>query len=1096
MNAVPLSLRLFLEGIEVPVIAAQVSIAADSPASASIQIVPTSSALNFLPRTLVHLFYLDQTTDEAGKSIEQTEPPREVLFDNGESYYPEHRVQDSRYKLLFCGEVFGYSFQKTPASRQMVLQCMDLSSYWDTCYQWFADYSAQGDGLTDKVHQFVGAGKGLFDNVSGGTDWVLADILKTPPESPEFRNAKGLLGGVIHMLEMIGGIKYRGPDFKGFNGVNDFFSVAELRYNLMGMIGACEADNTSQKLFAHKAFLSWLKNGMTSQGSLLSYRDLLNHVNSYIFHHVYPNPCARYIYPQGPGIMSNAPVTLLEDTTSGPLFASQVIEAYNSAVVCLDKLEGLKSHVVSSDLNPLLEAVQKCLFHVIEAKVVSDASNGATDSKKISEELASADAYLTQTKVSLVSIINANPVAAGITKTLYVAKTGIVGTLQNSGNEFISDVTIKVAPVSNLDSVNIKKDYTVIESNLNNVVDILTKVSRAKAATKKKKVVQAGARLVSQLLIPETYFVSPPCCNIIFPDQYFDFAYSRNFGREVSRLSCQGGLGIFSEGGGKNLFGRYYFAPDIRDVRNQSLKATLTYGARVLLPHEVHSGIIPKFEWVTDGHRWASKAAKESGQSNEFYENDKVAYLQRLANYQFYLHRWSSRNMAVTGVFNPSLVAGFPGVVLDQTFQAVKEAPGVEYEQQLMLGKQIRPTQFMGRIDTIVHSVSQSGGTTSVSLQMCRTHRGVDDEFLGTLLRDKKEMVTVDKTDNIRSNDLFSSTLPPDRVNQIGSIIFAYASRTFKPGMFMAAYGGTITSITPSNFSKGDQSWLASYVGTSDSMWKEILAKYNTAGSGFPTRFLVKYKVRVPTGKIDQVKISIEEALTPGWYSDIWESKNVGPKVYQPLLGTDSITDHVDLKVADQEELADLNFRYGVSYEYKTGAEASALRSDADNTMYVIPGSIEEAIDSLVVMYSIVKEKGYDVHDFIRRWTYRPIANIKEVLGSSTLEYETDTANPNYGRPKFEDMQEGFHSLSFGDYNTGVSFYGNDASANGEVNPQPGKNALFGLFPGEQRNVTRVSLFDNKDKTSIRPEFDPRGKSQLRVRVYMLELSNSHGLKG
>lgn len=158
MRAVPLGLRLFMEGVEVPVISAVVNIQPSTPATASVQIVPTDAALNFLPRTLVHLFYLDDhITDDDALAAKQSAafaraesqgdfgpPPAPTAAD-----LSRINASDHNYKLLFCGEVIGYTFAKTPQSRQMVLQCMDLSSYWDTCYQWFADYSVHGSGFTD-----------------------------------------------------------------------------------------------------------------------------------------------------------------------------------------------------------------------------------------------------------------------------------------------------------------------------------------------------------------------------------------------------------------------------------------------------------------------------------------------------------------------------------------------------------------------------------------------------------------------------------------------------------------------------------------------------------------------------------------------------------------------------------------------------------------------------------------------------------------------------------------------------------------------------------------------------------------------------------
>ena len=97
----------------------------------------------------------------------------------------------------------------------------------------------------------------------------------------------------------------------------------------------------------------------------------------------------------------------------------------------------------------------------------------------------------------------------------------------------------------------------------------------------------------------------------------------------------------------------------LRDMEGKHIFATTSRGARIILPHEVHSGIIPKYEWANDGHRWGNVAKKNSNQKDPFFGDGRVGYLQRLANFQFYLHRWSARTMAVTGVFNPNIVIGF-----------------------------------------------------------------------------------------------------------------------------------------------------------------------------------------------------------------------------------------------------------------------------------------------------------------------------------------------------------------------------------------------------------------------------------------------------
>jgi hypothetical protein len=118
-----LHLRLFLEGIEIPVISANVNIAANTPASASIQVIATDKVLNLLPRTVIHLFYYDYVG--AGNSaIDQTgtAPTGIEALDHF----------NRQYKLLFMGELQQISFQKGHGSRAVVLQCVDFSNYWDT----------------------------------------------------------------------------------------------------------------------------------------------------------------------------------------------------------------------------------------------------------------------------------------------------------------------------------------------------------------------------------------------------------------------------------------------------------------------------------------------------------------------------------------------------------------------------------------------------------------------------------------------------------------------------------------------------------------------------------------------------------------------------------------------------------------------------------------------------------------------------------------------------------------------------------------------------------------------------------------------------
>jgi hypothetical protein len=160
--------------------------------------------LHLLPRTLVHLFYLDPEVLTVYPDDEVRTSGDSTVFHNINRY----DALDVHYKLMFVGEVIGYNFTKNPDSRQLILQCMDLSTYWDTAYQWYADYAPGGSGFSDRSSQFSGAKKGVFNSISGGTSWVVGRLINTKPKNASYRNAEGLLGGIIHVLEVIGGLRY------------------------------------------------------------------------------------------------------------------------------------------------------------------------------------------------------------------------------------------------------------------------------------------------------------------------------------------------------------------------------------------------------------------------------------------------------------------------------------------------------------------------------------------------------------------------------------------------------------------------------------------------------------------------------------------------------------------------------------------------------------------------------------------------------------------------------------------------------------------------------------------------------------------------
>jgi len=1107
----PLGLRLFLEGVEVPVISAQVNAAPDQPATAAIQVIPTDMALHLLPRTLVHLFYLDPYGEDDTVAIPKgkTRVSEDGSFQ--EANFNRFDAPDELYKLLFVGEVGGFTYGKNPDSRQLVLQCHDLSTYWDTCYQWFADYSVGGGGLTDKHQLFKQAGTSLFNSVAGGHTWVIGQIMsEAPTKASGYHDTKGLLGSIVHLMETIGGTSGTG----GFNGVNDFFTIAQLRYNILGMIGALEKDDTSARIYNQKAFFSWLRNGMTSMGTVVSFRDIINQVCRWIYHHIYPNPCARIDLVANVKAVTNKPAVYARDTVLG----RQVVSYCKLAYTSLGKIIVLEGAILN-------QAV--AFRHLQEAK------RRLVAAQEAAEDLDS-------------EVINKQDLINAVRDVLFYVEEGF-RTFSKIGYDEETERQLPGfgALTEGTETGDISKAASDLDLQLRNALESLNKniispVADAKKDDTKRKTVQVdttitgsqGARLFNQLILPECYFVAPPRCNVLFPDQYYQFSFSRNFMREVTRMSMASGLGMIAGGGrqGSKLFTRHYHAPGT--VGEKSVFATTSRGARILLPHEVHSGIIPKYEWANDGHRWAS-TAKKNNQKDPFFGDGRVGYLQRLANFQFYLHRWSARTMAVTGVFNPHLAIGFPGLVIDQSLPNPKTLA----MREELLGRKWQPVQYLGKTVALSHSVSQGGGQTSVQFTHCRTHRGLDDEFLGALRR-KSPLNKETETVKIQTRELlsknFSSDVEAERALGIpiseseaaGAKIPSSATRDRR--ILVRSYvAGKLRKGTPVT---GTRSWSgykvesistgaattlssaeAAELGIEAADVNEDVAAEQalgipvsttpTGGVEIPGSFTIVLSRYVKPGKPVYVEETVEQQLTPGWFSDLWTNENISENVYQPLLGTDAIVANISLGVGKQDEFFKRTVRDEATRNARTDVEEDETQPkltdikgsifvDGLDSVAVLPGSIEEAIDAIVTIYSTIKLNNGNLHEFIRKYTYRPVANMEEILGTYGLEFTDDgfVLVPDDDRT----VVEGFHSRAFGDYNTDVKFPELDGQE-----PVPGENALKALFPGASgAEVKRARLTDKRKKVSISPEMDPRGRARLRVLAYIRELNLSRGLMG
>lgn len=699
-----LGLRLFLEGLEVPVVGAQVQIGINSPATASIQVVPGDKIVELKARTMVHLFFWDYTLDHTavptppdpdrvaeayGVSVEEA---KSIIADNPDLFSTPEQAELRGYKLLFSGEVIGVVYMKTPMGRQAILQCSDFSTYWDTTYQFFVSYSPNGNFLGTSAAVWAGSDS-LFDDLTAGHTSVMNEYLRSKPQTPGLQGVKGLMGGIISLLEAMGGVP------KHTHGVNDFFTIAELKNHILQQIVAEQNDDTAQRLFDEKAFMDWLTRGMSSLGQLTTFRDMMKLLFKYVYYEIVPNPAAMYV-------------------------RSKQSQTKTKRVTSTTKLEipgELRGHLQANYL-----AAEKWTVNTYQDEPYDEDKYARTfkaNLKKIADAEGMPRVYKTKIEKSYTWLDRIKS-TAGEKRTHTHPGIGI--TVQSPPSQTFRDN----------------------RNAWRKVTDILLEVLGAdirftSSKTKVNRTAPELDRLHTQIFRPDCFFAAPPRCNVIFPDQYTSFQFSKNFLQETTRLRLSVDW-LFGENAGP-LLAEYHFAPATKDIRRLA-KQQGNAGIRALLPWEIYSGILPKFESIHEMNYVAGQAERRRGIKGNI-KGAATSYAQRTANFNYMKYRFASRMCEVSGKFNPFVVCGFPGAIIERPFILDPQA-AIDIREKVLaanpnqqfddMGEMVRtaaatigaPTQYLGMIAAVSHSVQQDSGTTSISMTHARTHRITDDDFL------------------------------------------------------------------------------------------------------------------------------------------------------------------------------------------------------------------------------------------------------------------------------------------------------------------------------------------------------------------------------
>ncbi len=1071
-----ISLKLFLEGIEIDCARADVQAGIGGPATASIHIPAAPSSHEFLPRTLVHLFYLDMglhAIHEDGIAKADPNDPK-------------------NWKLLFGGEVTSYGYRNMGGNRSIVLSCLDFSSYWSSAQLYWG--GSRGSSLHNKKKAVFAGATVVAKGKKRGANTIINILSRKPATNPKL---PGLLGGLVSLLESATGV-FGGEkqSTKNFRGVNDFMSQAEIRLKLTRMLGAAPNDDTSQAFIGSSQFRRYFRRVSRSVGSTASYMQLTSMLLGKVYHQWSSVAAPPYIE-------KGAKVSIkIAKPRTGALFADPVLGEFHRRIceawrVTAQRLTDRKKAATSGDETGTEPGLLKLDYvHLIEvgltvsdqegdALVSAEAPTSGTSEVDIepdsnghrqyaagiaaSQLLEYSDADLQELSASTQERARAR----GATSAAQARHIGYTVKSVILANGILRQVVVADKHGYHGDEVftqHTLKNLRSIRSLLEQACNALKKLSYGSARIETREL-ELDERLHAFMFNPDIYMVPPPRCNVIFPDHYSSISFSRNWLAETTRLWM---FGRTKSGKDKK---NVYFAPNVSMTGIKGVKRAVDAvkkGASIVLPHEKFVGIVPAFEGLGDNDifkklhkrevRDVRKRGGDSGDVSGRAAGSPQEHLQRAANFVFFAKRFQNRNIQIEGRFMPQLVPGWPAMVLDPDSARSSSADA-----------SIKPVHYLGVVAKLNHSITSGGGaTTSVLLTKCRVHNEGMDLF------GDEDGVAEDKTYRSNRQKVGEYPVPYSGRSPQGYAIIEHITAEvvaqYNPE-FVPKKGAKYIFIPKDQRIQSDVK--SAFVEDGQHMdGHEVVGEVdpldNVPVSPDPVFTVEVFEVVTTTTK-KEVDYNLEDTLTPPWFADIYRKDKIGGDYYYPMAGCLASTDGLDLNFAGVTSApVDAAF-IGKEQEptdvyIETGADGEGAVKKVKVPASIGDGSagVKDAAESLAALWVAVREANGDMDQFIEQYTLRKHASLNDMYGghNPNLVFKDNSWRIALNLNS-EDV--GFHGDAFGAFTDLASVDGSPiAQAAGQMLEEG---------PGEAGEAKEVGS-----------EIDPRLERGARVMAYLEEL--------
>lgn len=1006
-----LSLRCFIEGQEIPIIAAVVQLSINSPATCTLQVIPLDELHELKPKSMVHVFYFDNPIDE---TID---------------------LNDLRkYRLFFAGETMGISFNKTPTGRSAVLQCVDFSNNWDVCYQFMITYGPNGNFLTEESAVWAG-GNSMFNDIIDGHASVLSGYLSRTPKTPGLKNIKGLLGGIISLIEAMGGVRNH------TKGVNDFFTISELKNRTLQQLVAEENDNTAAHLFNAKEFMQWLEDGVSSLGELVTIRDMLRLLFSYIYYEIVPNSCAFYT----PGSGQNPDPDLVSLVTAN----KELISAHSRLVDDKDitKLK-LIAQTIHDSLSGLLlypNLTKHQLKCIKQALVYLKAIKEATKyTKAVSGNIGSAKKQI-KAAVDLNKIINSKNLTLDRLNTLIFRPECY----------FVAAPRCNVFFPEQITQFSYSRNYMAeitrlrLQSGMMFGIDkdkLLAEYAWAPALSQIKDLAKKqGSNNIRTLLPWEKFTGIQPKFAYVNEINY----YANKKQKDLQKNIVGHSISYRQKAANFNFFKHRF------ESRGISLSMRFNPFAVVGFP-----AVIIDKPFVIDREQVEALI-----KSKNILVKDVTAQtiIDKIKDYALDLNA-PTQYLGMVSSVTHQLSADSSSASTSVTLSHARTHKITDDDFLLEFQKQKTQEAGKGTVQTKLNAEAlvKSGNSKLLQFLIDATPQDVGDFALraSNLTATNTNLANRPKL-SVDGLDVPAPNLKTTNPNLIGP-----AQLTGNVEAIETAVG---TIYTPATYGKLQP---GSTPGPQGGLVTEVQVVNNaiyTLQTGKKGKKTTKYAwqeavIYEEVEKANVIKsIPIEEALRPSWFSPLYSNLYIGNEIYMKFFGTGSVVDEIVFQ-SDGE----FSIQGAGAEKYKVLeklAESSDPLSDVTALQQKQIGNIpsmETAVNVLAYQYGETKRLGLDTHRFIYDYTYRPIATLEQILGSEDLEYNVvgDKLVKVKGTP-------GFHSTSIG------------------------FDKLQGLVDNPDIELSRLN---DKSISKISRELDPRKQRREKVLNYTRKLEAGSGL--